>query len=423
MARLKHPRIEMLSTGNELLDGTISDKHAQSLAQALRPMGLFIARNTLVPDRQDEIQKTLVESTQRASVLVVTGGLGPTTDDKTLEVAAKTFGSPLIQDAAAKKFILNRLKDLGVRKPNQGHKKQMYIPKGAQALENREGTAPGVYWNVGDRHLFFLPGVPRELHEILIRYLIPWLKKNIETSQQRHLWIFKTYGWPESVIQQKLKKFALPRGIDIGYRTHLPENHIKLEMEASSLRSARKKALPVAKRIRALFGASIFTEEDESFEQAIFKELRAHKTRVALAESCTGGLAASLLTQVAGSSEVLDRAWVVYSNQAKMDLLGVSEKTLSKDGAVSESVAREMARGALRCSDADCSVSITGIAGPSGGSKEKPVGTIWFAWAQRNRTSLKTKKLELGFKNRLLNQQFAAYEALHGFLRLIKSKR
>lgn len=399
-------RIEVIATGNELLDGTIADTNTQRLALVLKKYGLKIWRTTVVTDSSIDISRILSDAVMRSDVVLVSGGLGPTTDDITLEVAAETFGVPMVESKQARTQILNRLRKIR-RTPNPGNMKQAWIPKGAKVLENTEGTAPGIQWTMGDRTIFFLPGVPRELTYLTEKFLEPWFKARAREGE--YLFTLKIFGHPESEISEWVKTLRLPPGVSVGFRTHLPENHIKFDVRAMNLGKAKKVVEPLMKACKKKYGDKLFATEGESFAEAILKSLLKQKVKVAIAESCTGGLVSSMLTTASGASKVFHRGYVTYSNDAKEELLGVRSNTLKAHGAVSEEVACEMAEGALKVSKVDKAVAITGIAGPTGGTKEKPVGTVWIACATKKKT--KTKLLRLVF-NRELNQKFSAYAAL-----------
>lgn len=403
-------RIEVVATGNELLDGSICDRHTQSLAQALAEFGIQIERTQIVRDQDAAIAKALLDAGIQSKVVIVTGGLGPTEDDRTLEVAAKAFGSRLVEDAKAKKNVLTRLKRFNRKVINDGHRKMMLIPKGSKVLNNPEGAAPAVQWDIGDRTYFFLPGVPTEFRYVLQKHLLPWFQKRAG-SEGEHRFVYKLLGVPESELNEWTRKQKIPAGVELGFRTHLPENHLKFFVRAKSRAEAQKKVKSLEKKLEKDYGSKVFARDDGSFEDSVLQRLKKQKRKVALAESCTAGLATSMLGSVSGASEVLERSFITYSNESKMELLGVSETTLKKYGAVSAEVAVEMALGALKNSWATVAVSITGIAGPTGGSKKKPVGLIYMARAQKGKSKPEVKELRLGF-SRDLNQRMTAYLAL-----------
>lgn len=404
-------KIEVIATGNELLDGTTSDTNTAELARALRKFGLKIESITVVRDSERSISEVLARACTRSRIVVISGGLGPTSDDITLGVAAKTFGVSLVKNKLALQNVLRRLRHLKRAKLNAGRLKQSFIPEGSEVLANDEGTAPAVRWNVGDRILFFLPGVPREYLHVLNRHLIPFFEKQ-KADLSEYLFVLKVFGWPESELNELMKKMKVPAVVTVGYRYHFPENHLKFQVQAKSFAQAKKIVDPLLKSVQKKLGEACFSDGDKNFEEAFLHELKKQKKTVAVAESCTGGLVTSMITRVAGSSDILDRGFVTYSYESKEQLLGVKRKTLQKYGAVSEQVVIEMVKGALQNSKADKAVAITGIAGPAGGLPKKPVGTVWVACATRGSKKIKTHCLQLGFQNRAMNQLYSAYFAM-----------
>lgn len=404
------PRIEFLATGNELLDGSIVDTNSQRLAHLLSPFGLSIDRITIVPDRADALTHEFKRLLRSADIVVVSGGLGPTTDDLTLEIAAKAFGKKMIQNKDALKNVTDFLAARGMHRVNASNMKQALIPQTAKVLRNDVGTAPGVGLKIKGTQFYFLPGVPTEFQHLIERYLVPVFDK-MKAKKGRHLFIHKVFGVPESELNELLKTIELSPDVELGFRTHFPENHIKFLVEASNRKEAEKKISKTVEILQGKLGRLLFSSDHKTFAEAILEDLKKENTKVAIAESCTGGLVSSMLTQIPGSSQVLDRAFVTYSNEAKAELLGVSSDSLKKHGAVSEEVAREMALGALQKSPlAKVSLAITGIAGPDGGTKEKPVGTIWICVADR-KGGIKTKLLHLS-RTRKPNQVYSAYLGL-----------
>jgi len=405
---MKDARIEILATGNELLDGSIVDSHSRTIGKALRPLGLKISRVTTIADDRNDIREQLIALGSRSRVVIVTGGLGPTIDDLTLEVAAETFGSYLVKDPAATKNVLSLLKRHR-RKMNAGHKKMMLVPKGSKALWNIEGTAPAVRWDIGDRTYFFLPGVPREFKFCFDEHVLPFLK-TIAPKEGEYLVLLKVLGWPESVLDLMTRKIRWPAGVDIGFRTTLPENHIKIRVRASSYAAAIKKVSRPIQILRKKLGKSLFSEDaDADFQNVFLQDMLKKKKVLSTAESCTGGLISQLVTSASGSSKIFDRGFIVYSNEAKHEILGVRKKTLQKFGAVSEECVMELLDGALEKSAANTAIAISGIAGPTGGTAQKPVGTIWIGAA--NGKVRRTKLLKLSF-SRENNQKYSAYAAL-----------
>jgi nicotinamide-nucleotide amidase len=406
------PRIEIIATGDELLDGSIADTNTQRLAQFLAPCGLRPHRTTVVPDDKQVLSQVMAEAALRSDIILVSGGLGPTTDDLTLEVAAQTFGARLVPSAAAKKNILQRLKKMKRKVVNPSQWKQALIPEGAHVLLNEEGTAPGIKWNVGDRTFFFLPGVPRELIHLWQKHLAAYFLK-IAPPQGLYLVSLRFMGVPESELNEWMKSQKIPAGVQVGYRTHLPENHIKFHVRAASALAASRQVASLIKKAQRDYGKKCLGTSGQSLEAQVIEVFSKKKATLAVAESCTGGQIAAALTSVSGASKVFLQGWITYSNESKVRELGVNPKTLEKFGAVSEQTAREMAAGALVHSGSSVAVAVTGIAGPSGGTPQKPVGTIWLAVAlqKKKRIEVKTQLLQLPY-NRELNQKFTVAKAL-----------
>lgn len=373
---------EVIATGNELLDSSVLDIHTQRIAKDLRDLGFRLQRACIVNDDERELQKVFCAAAKRSRVVIVTGGLGPTDDDLSLQVAAKSFGKKLIHSKEAEKNVKARLSQLGRKSINAGHRKQMLVPETAKVLPNAAGTAPGVELSVGESRFYFLPGVPVEFDFVFRNSVIPVLQKLSKNENAFFERTLKVFGWPESELSELVKSLKIPQGLDIGFRTVFPENHIKIR--TSNSRAFASKAESFSVLLKKRLSESLFAEDDTSFEESILRKAIDLKIKLAFAESCTGGLASSMLTKVPGSSAVLERSFVVYSNEAKQELLDVSSKSLEKFGAVSREVVLEMAEGALKFSRADRAVSISGIAGPGGGSSKKPVGSVWFAYADRN---------------------------------------
>lgn len=410
------PRFEVIATGNEILDASILDRHTHSIGAALRERGWRLQRAQTLPDSFQVLSQALLEAALRSEVVFVTGGLGPTSDDLSLEVAAKTFDRPMIETPAAKKNVLDRMKVLGRKELNAGHKKQMLAPKGAVVLKNLEGSAPGIELSVGACCFYFLPGVPKEFRYVFENQVLPRIDKKFKAQTTSKNFILKVFGWPESELNQLISKLKFPAFAEFAYRTHFPENHIKIKVPSRLSSLDRNQFDSKFKRLVKHLEKDIFSRSwEESFEESCVQKFLKKKMILSVAESCTGGLVSSMITKVSGSSKVLDRAFVTYSNEAKMDLLGVKAASLKKFGAVSPQVVREMAEGALKNSRAARSVSISGIAGPTGGTKQKPVGTVCFGLADRR---FKTKVYRASFfgLSREEVQKKSAYVALSWLL-------
>ncbi|MGK0186879.1 MAG: nicotinamide-nucleotide amidase [Verrucomicrobiales bacterium] len=370
-------RLELINTGTELLLGKTLNTHLESVADALFPLGIRIQRQLCVPDGVI-IGEALKETFGRADVVLVTGGLGPTSDDITREIIADLLQRPLRRDpdivAGLEAFFAKRKRPL-----QPENLRQADVPEGAEVLENPFGTAPGLYvpGTAETPHIFLLPGPPRELHPMLPAQVLPRLRELLgdagETPEAMRQ--VKLFGVGESEVANRLDTgFAAIPGLEFGYCARPGEVELRFIGSVVALDAA-------AELTGKTFPVELFTEEDVSLEEAVVRLLIEKKQTLATAESCTGGLIASCITDVSGASAVLHRGIVSYANEAKVELLGVRESDLAEHGAVSETVARQMAEGALWRANADHAVAVTGIAGPTGGSEEKPVGTVFIGLA------------------------------------------
>jgi nicotinamide-nucleotide amidase len=374
-------RIEILNTGTELLLGNTVNTHAAWFGRELFKLGLRISRQTTVPDGE-AIRDAITEALGRADALIVTGGLGPTSDDLTREITASVLGLELIRDEAALRSLEGFFALRG--RPMAGaNLKQALVPVGADVLPNPNGTAPGVYVpprlnGRANCALFLLPGPPRELYPMFHAEVVPRLcaLAGVETVHQALELKFTGIG--ESDFHQGIDDLlaAIP-GLEYGYCAHIGEVDLRLIGPPDCRARARAIAMEH-------FAEFLISEDGSSLEHTVVGLLTAKHLRLATAESCTGGLIANRITDVPGASAVFTHGFVTYANEAKKLLLGVSQADLDQHGAVSAQVASQMAAGALHASGADLAVSVTGIAGPSGGSAEKPVGTAWIGLAHRN---------------------------------------
>ena len=374
-------RIEILNTGTELLLGNTVNTHAAWFGRELFKLGLRIDRQTTVPDGE-AIRDAISESIGRADVLIVTGGLGPTSDDLTREITAAVLGLELMTDEAALRSLENFFALRG-RPMVEANLKQALIPVGADVLPNPNGTAPGVYVppRLNGRSncaVFLLPGPPRELYPMYQTEVVPRLRALSGVETVSDALELKFTGIGESDFHQGIDaKLAEVAGLEYGYCAHIGEVDLRLIGSPEALENGRAIALEH-------FASFLISDDGSSLEATVVRLLAAKKLKLATAESCTGGLISCRITDVPGSSAVFTHGFVTYANAAKMDLLGVSPADLETHGAVSETVARQMAAGALRVSGADIAVAVTGIAGPDGGTVEKPVGTAWIGLAVRN---------------------------------------
>ncbi len=373
--------IEVINTGTELLLGNTLNTHSAWFGRELFKLGLRIARQTTVPDGE-AITVAITESIRRADVLIVTGGLGPTSDDLTREITAEVLGLELITDEAALRSLEGFFTMRG-RPMAAANLKQVLCPVGADILPNPNGTAPGIYVppRLNGRSncaIFLLPGPPRELYPMYQAEVVPRLRalSGVETAYEALELKFTGIG--ESDFHQGIDaELAAIPGLEYGYCAHIGEVDLRLIGAPAALAQGRAITL-------GHFEKFLISDDGCSLEAMVVRLLTARNLKLATAESCTGGLIANRITDVPGASAVLTHGFVTYANAAKVGLLGVSASDLEAHGAVSETVACQMAAGALRVSGADIAVAVTGIAGPSGGTAEKPVGTAWIGLATKD---------------------------------------
>lgn len=379
-------KVEVINTGSELLLGQVTNTHVGWLGRSLSDLGLRIDRQMTVPDGP-AIRQALVEALERADLIVVTGGLGPTSDDITRDVAAELLGRKLVYEPAIMAKIEGYFKRRNIV-PAALVKVQAMVPEGALVLSNDFGTAPGLLLERDGKALVLLPGPPRELKPMWENEVLPWLKKRIGLSQGEHQRIWRILGLGESRVQEILEEALKGKGdFEFGYCSRPGEVDFRLiTADAGSLKKADL-------FIRSKLGDSIYAEGDETMEAVVIRAATKRKRTLVTAESCTGGLLGNRLTNVPGSSRVFIGGWIPYSNKLKERQLGIPGGLLKKHGAVSEPVVVAMARNALRLSGADLAVAVSGVAGPEPGTKEKPAGLLWVALATRKSTLALKKNL------------------------------
>ncbi len=372
-------RTVVINTGTELLLGDVLNTHLAFIAREILPLGLRVDRQLTVPDGV-AIREALAESFTSADIVFVTGGLGPTTDDITRELTSELLGLELRNDPD----VLAAIKERYVRR---GYKwtsriaRQASVPVGAEVLPNEYGTAPGLYFRanlnpqVCSPHLCVLPGPPRELRPMFVNFVLPILQRLVPSPPET---VFRTYrivGMGESLVEEAIgEKILEVHGIELGYCSRPGEVDLRIIGPSAAIEQA-------AAIVQPALGEAIFSSDDEQIEEVLISLLLERKETLALAESCTGGLLAHRITNVPGASSVFLAGYVTYANAAKAKALGVDEALIEREGAVSESVARAMAEGASDRANATYALATTGIAGPDGGTAEKPVGTVYIALA------------------------------------------
>jgi nicotinamide-nucleotide amidase len=400
-------RFQAIAIGNELLSGDLSDGHVKRFGAFLRGLGLRLTRAETVPDELPAIEAALARAMVQADVVLVTGGLGPTSDDLTVEALSNLLGRERIEDEASAQNIRDRSARRG-RTATSEQLRQAAIPVGARALSNRAGSAPGVHVCEDGVHVFLFPGVPSELEAILEDHLAPWVMENLPTRPLNSV-VFKTFGETESAVAKRLEGVDWD-GAHVAYRATFPEIHVTLYLEENDPGLATRRLSALSDQVRSCLDPLIFGEgSGATLGQAVGEALTRAGLTIALAESCTGGLVAQTLTSVSGASGWLLEGLVTYSNASKSSRLGVSPELIAQHGAVSEAVARAMAEGIRESSTADLGLAITGVAGPTGGTPEKPVGTVHLAIA----TPRGTQHLALSLPfDRARNRRASAWAGL-----------
>jgi nicotinamide-nucleotide amidase len=375
-------RIETICTGDELLTGLTSDTNSRFFQeQLLDRTGLTVRRSVVVGDVREDIIEALDAAASRCDAVLVSGGLGPTTDDLTAECAASAAGVKLKLDETAMQHIEARFKARGIVL-SENNRRQAMVPEGAEVVLNAEGSAPLFIQQRGRCTLFFVPGVPREYRHLVGSHVVARIAALAGKQVFRKLALLKTVGLPESHLDQRVRPLAekFPR-VTIGFRTHAPENHLKLLAEGDDEASAAKLLEAVVLEARALLGATCFARDAETMPAVVLDALLARKEWLAVAESCTGGMIAASLTSVSGSSRAFYGGACTYLEAAKAKLAQVPEGLMAQFGVVSSETAEAMARGIRDTTGTQWGLSTTGYAGPTGGDAENPVGTVFVGLA------------------------------------------
>ena len=368
--------IELITVGTEILLGNIVNTHAQFLAQKCASLRYSVFYQSTVGDNEERLSQQLTIALDRSDIVILSGGLGPTEDDLTKETVAKLCYIPLIEDEHTKKRIKSYFSKTG-RKPSDNNWKQALIPEGAIVLDNENGTAPGMIVEWNGKSIVLLPGPPNELIPMVNDKLTPYLEKKIPHTILSAM--VKICGIGESKVETMIRDL-IDRQTNPTIATYAKtgEVHVRVTASAKTEKDAKKMIKPVIEELKKRFGSAIYTiKEKETLEQVVVKMLQKRGFTICTAESCTGGMLSSRLISVPGASDVFKIGFVTYSNKAKRKFIDVNRDTLKKYGAVSKETAKEMAKGAVFKTDADVSLAITGIAGPDGGTKEKPVGTVF----------------------------------------------
>lgn len=365
---------EIICVGSEILFGDIVNTNTQYLSQRLTDLGIFVYHQSVVGDYENDLIDAIKQALSRSDVILFTGGLGPTSDDITKETVAKVLGQTLILDQAIAADLEVFFKSRGYNM-TQNNLKQAMVPEGGVVLTNNNGTAPGIYWNYDNKHIAVLPGPPREMKPMFEEMLVPILKQHLDRIIVSKT--LKLIGIGESEASSKIQHIidASENPIIAPYAKD-SEVHFRITAEGIEDYTCRELVMEAETKIRAILGDYVYTDDQRSLTEVVVDLLIENQRTISLAESCTGGLISAAIVDVSGASKVFMEGCVTYSNEAKVRTLNVQTETLAKHGAVSEAVACEMAEGVRVMAGTDIGIGITGIAGPDGGTKEKPVGLV-----------------------------------------------
>lgn len=395
--------VQLLLTGNEIMSGDTVDSNSALIAQRLGAIAVGVRRKVTVGDDVALLKAELAAMATTADLVIVNGGLGPTIDDLTAEVLAAVAGVPLAEHPRAVAHLEQwcAARNLTL---NAANRKQALLPEGAAIIDNPIGSAVGFELDVGNCRVVCTPGVPGELRAMLDS-IVDDLAARLESPVERNILRLQTFGLGESTAQQIISDGVdnWPAEVELGFRAGAPQMEIKLTVNTAAALPAQQACRDQLER---LFGDHIIGEGDTQMAEAVLELLIARGATLTTAESCTGGLIASMLTKVPGSSAGFHAGFVTYANDIKSAVLGVREDTLAEHGAVSEPVVLQMAEGALEKSGADYAIAVSGVAGPDGGSDDKPVGTVWLAWGRRG--ALHTRRLHWPVERTLFQTMVAA---------------
>jgi nicotinamide-nucleotide amidase len=401
----------IITIGDELLIGQVIDTNSAWMAQELNKQGIWVARRVAVGDVWDDIWQALDEESRRSSIILITGGLGPTADDITKALLLKYFGGRMVVDEKALanvKWIFERV----LKRPMiERNLQQAEVPDACTVIQNRRGTAPGMWFEKEGRIFVSMPGVPHEMKGMMTDDVLPTLRQRFQLPYIAHRTLL-TAGIGESFLAEHIKTFeeALPSSIKLAYLPNYGMVRLRLTIRGEDEASADTLLQQQFNTLKGLVAEWMVTDEDIAIQEAVGRQLLAAGKTLGTAESCTGGDIAHLITTIPGSSRYFKGSVVSYANEVKMHTLGVSPDTLAAHGAVSEETVREMVRGALAELDTDYAIATSGIMGPDGGSPEKPVGTVWIAVGDRQ--NILAQKFSFRF-DRVRNIELTATNALN----------
>ena len=407
---MKNIKVEIITIGDELLYGQTLDTNSHWLSVEMDKLGYVVIRRTTIGDDEQVILHTLAEAEQRAQLILITGGLGPTNDDLTKPCLVKYFNTRLIMQPEALEDITAFLKSKG-REVTELNRRQALFPESAKLIRNKNGTAPGIWFEKDNKVFVSMPGVPHEMISMMTHQVIPELKKHFSSGIIFHK-IIHTVGIGESWLADLIRSWEdqLPNHIRLAYLPSLGMVKLRLTGTGDHLEKLKQEVENQVEKVRPLIEDYIFGYDAIKLEERIGQLLIEKNLTISFAESCSGGFLSHLITSIPGSSKYLKGSIVSYDNEVKHQLLGVSQQTLLQYGAVSEQTVIEMAEQVRKLLNTDIGISVSGIAGPDGGTEEKPVGTVWLAVADGKNTI--TKKVNLG-TDRINNIKLSCINALN----------
>lgn len=401
---------EIVSIGDELLYGQTLDTNAHWISGELSLVNIRVFRRTTIGDREEEILTALAEAEKRANIILITGGLGPTNDDLTKPCLVKYFDSPLVMDEESLRHVTEFFKSRG-REITEVNRQQAALPKACTAIQNTLGTAPGMWFEMNGKVFVSMPGVPHEMKAMMKNFVIPKLKTIFELPIITHR-IIRTAGIGESFLAEKITAWEaeLPPHIRLAYLPTLGNVKLRLTATGDNKKELESELDTLVEKVKPIIGQNIYGYGEEELEFVVGRKLKEKGLTLSIAESCTGGYLTHLVTSIPGSSDYFLGAMIPYAYEIKMRQLGVKPETLEKFGAVSEPTIIEMANLVRAKFNASIGVATSGIAGPGGATSDKPVGTIWIAYSDKEKTV--TKKLQLS-PDRLINIKITASAVLN----------
>jgi nicotinamide-nucleotide amidase len=404
---MPNPRVQLLLTGNELMTGDIVDSNSAMMAQVLKELGLEVSRKVTVADDLSLLVSEIDYMASSSDILIINGGLGPTIDDLTAQALAQAVGVELTEHPQALSHITQWCLKRGTEL-NAPNLKQAILPKGCQIIANRSGSAVGFSLRYKECDIFCTPGVPHELKTMLVEQVVPNITQYLPSSLISDVTRLQVFGLGESSLQALIDEQLpdWPMDIDLGFRAGMPLLEVKLTTNTTKGMSLKPLWQSKLSNVLSEHLIAEIQGKPKSLAEHLLNNLQQQNLKITTAESCTGGLIASKLTEISGSSSSFEAGYVTYSNEMKTAMLDVPTDTLQQHGAVSEAVVIAMARGALIKSTADLAIAVSGIAGPNGGSEDKPVGTVWIAWGSFD--DMQTQCLLLPYKRKQFQNFVAA---------------